>query len=495
MHLIKNIVFIVVCWCSANSFAGKYSLEEKVDLLCMAKSGAHAETLKTELNNFISRLKKFEKNSPKSKVKKIFQLTKKEFLHHYSLLSFFNDQLDDGTYNCVTGSALFAIIFEEMDIPYVVIEVPRHVYLIAYPNQENIGVESTEEKDGIYNWTEYTKQQAVNFLLNIGKVSESEVRIKGFDKIIEDHFYTNTSHDFDALVGMHLMNRALVLQDRDEHKEALEMYYMAETYFDSPVLQYMEGGILSNLISETSYENIDIIDYITRLYAITESEVGKERVHGNFPFIMQQAFKKRKDMDFIDSTTVLVNENLEGEDRDLFLSDLDEQWANYYIQRDQFEKSLEYSTRGYALNPKNKYFEDLISAGIVFQLSNLEDGDEVELLMDEYEITYPFLTDDFKFINFKIILYAAQIGDYYSLGLAEDGYPYFEKLDSVFNHEQTDHELVDSFVAEAYGEVAAYYYRKNQFRLALNWINKAIELDDEDEFLKTRKKNIEAKLD
>jgi hypothetical protein len=67
-----------------------------------------------------------------------------KYLKYYKLDSFFPDIFSTKTYNCVNGTALFAIIFDEINIPYHILEVPNHVYLIAYPSTLKIGVESTD---------------------------------------------------------------------------------------------------------------------------------------------------------------------------------------------------------------------------------------------------------------------------------------------------------------------------------------------------------------
>ncbi|MBK6525976.1 MAG: hypothetical protein IPG07_10770 [Crocinitomicaceae bacterium] len=136
-------------------------------------------------------------------------------------MPFFPELNSDNHFNCVTGTALFAIIFDQLNIPYSIVEVPQHVYLVAYPESYKIGIESTSEKNGVYVWTEHTKLEAVSYLVNIGKVSQQEVKLKGIDVIITEYFYTNEELDFDGIVGLQLINRSLYLSDRKKHKEAL----------------------------------------------------------------------------------------------------------------------------------------------------------------------------------------------------------------------------------------------------------------------------------
>lgn len=98
-----------------------------------------------EISEFCNSLKKFNNLSPKLKLRRIFSQTKKTFLYDYKRYAFFPDIFTERTFNCVTGTALFAIIFDELDIPYNIVKMPNHAYLIAYPNQYDIGIESTRK--------------------------------------------------------------------------------------------------------------------------------------------------------------------------------------------------------------------------------------------------------------------------------------------------------------------------------------------------------------
>ena len=268
-------------------------------------------------------------------------MSKKRYLHNYSLYSFF-PEIKSGTYNCVTGSALFAIIFDELNIPYIGIEVPQHVYLIAYPDDLKIGVESTDLKNGIYYWSEYNKIKAVNYLITIGKVKESEVMIRGVDAIIEEFFFTRDELDFNNLAGLHFFNRALYYSEKKENEKALRFSKRACELYESERNTYLLGGILLDLVEETEMDDILIVDYITQYYNITRKKAERDRILGNFKYVYQEALKTRRDFEFTDSTVSLIRTNLKDpKDENAFLGAVELVNVHWHATRKEIRKAFE----------------------------------------------------------------------------------------------------------------------------------------------------------
>ena len=67
------------------------------------------------------------------KIKYIYQLVHDRFLSKYQEENRFYEIIKNGNYNCVTATALYALFFERLAIPYAIKEEPTHVYLVAYP--------------------------------------------------------------------------------------------------------------------------------------------------------------------------------------------------------------------------------------------------------------------------------------------------------------------------------------------------------------------------
>ena len=449
-----------------------------------------------ELRVFCLSLKKYDDLAPKKRIKKIFVATKSAYLKNYSLKAKFSEIDRSDTYNCVTGSALFSIIFDELDIPYTVVEVPRHVYLVAYPNSYGIGVESTNLKDGIYYWTEFNKRQAVSFLIAIGEVTEQEVKFKGIDAVIEDIFYSNSQLDFDALVGLYYFNRSLYSLDEEDYKTALSFIEASVELYKNERNNYMMRSILSGLIRQAEFDNIDIVDYITLYYHLSDKKSERDRMEATFNYVYQEALYTRRDFDFTDSSVKLVEKNLTvQEEKDFFLSQTSLIKATWHVNRRDFRAALDEARIGYGLNPDNFQFHDLITMLIIEDaLATEPDPEEFRDSLVNYGNQFPFIWENDNFRNFSILFYAYGISDAFLFNQSEEGYSLLAELTPLLERgEFSAASETAEDVAEAYSQIATYHYRKKEYDKALEWIKKAETLDPDSDLIKTRGDQIRLK--
>ena len=88
-------------------------------------------------------MKEKKEKKEKKRIKFIYDAFHDTFLKKYNSSVFFSEIFKNGNYNCVTATALYCYVFEKLDIPYKVKDLPTHVYLIAYPDLYNIKLETT----------------------------------------------------------------------------------------------------------------------------------------------------------------------------------------------------------------------------------------------------------------------------------------------------------------------------------------------------------------
>jgi hypothetical protein len=92
----------------------------------------------------------------------------------YKLSNNFSEIFETGYYNCVSGSALFALILSKLEIPYQIIEAPTHVFLIAYPNTEKIVLESTIPDEGSHQFSKRIIERYIADLYKSKLISKEE---------------------------------------------------------------------------------------------------------------------------------------------------------------------------------------------------------------------------------------------------------------------------------------------------------------------------------
>lgn len=99
----------------------------------LKKAEAQLDELYQSLNP-----EKLKKKSAKKKIKKIFKAVQNDLLVRYSLENQLVEIFENGRYNCVSATAIYALILEKFAIQYRITQEPEHVYLTAIFEDLNI---------------------------------------------------------------------------------------------------------------------------------------------------------------------------------------------------------------------------------------------------------------------------------------------------------------------------------------------------------------------
>jgi len=110
-----------------------------------------SELISTDkVSSFIAKLedKKSSFENDKDFLHHIFSRTHQKFLRHYTDYCNFSALLDKGVYNCLTGTALYALILDHFDISYKIIETNYHIFLTIEASSGTILYEATDPVNG-----------------------------------------------------------------------------------------------------------------------------------------------------------------------------------------------------------------------------------------------------------------------------------------------------------------------------------------------------------
>ncbi len=110
-------------------------------------------TENTSLKGFHKLVKKLDKRAKNKEhtkwfLEEVFYKAHKILLREYKKHSVFNDLLNKGFYDCVSGSAIYAILLDRYGFDYKIIETDFHVFVLVQKDGENFIFESTEPRSG-----------------------------------------------------------------------------------------------------------------------------------------------------------------------------------------------------------------------------------------------------------------------------------------------------------------------------------------------------------
>lgn len=190
--------------------------------------------LRAGLEEFIRKMQQRQSKlaSDKALLEQLFYTVHRKYLKEYKPYKGFSSLLDQGTYNCLTATALYAILLDELGISYQVYETDYHIFLLAETAEgEQILLETTDPLYGFVSDPEEI-QQRIKEICN--------------DAFAEGKVFDRNYFDFDLqvfrpvnlqqLAGLQYYNRAAYLYNTQKPDQAAlalskgRLLYQAERF-------------------------------------------------------------------------------------------------------------------------------------------------------------------------------------------------------------------------------------------------------------------------
>ena len=157
-----------------------------------------------------------------------FRKVHRKFLKRYQGHTTLYELLEQGSYDCVTGTALYALLLDALDIPYQVHEFPYHVYLTVTTSQgDTIMIESTDPQYGFV--TDPGEQAKREQHYSEAATDESAEYQYGFT--------IRESIGLTKLAGLSYFNEAVDRYNQQQFQAARDLLRQASSLYDSPRME------------------------------------------------------------------------------------------------------------------------------------------------------------------------------------------------------------------------------------------------------------------
>jgi len=158
-------------------------------------------------------------------LKHLFYKTHRKYLKNYVPYQSFSNLLSKGTYGCLTATALYALLLEELGYEYEIIETNYHIFLVGEVSGKRFLIESTDPINGFLDSEEEIDERL------------REVVAKGATPINEDRyrfsFNINRSISLQELVGLQYYNMASQSYNNGNYIQAVADLDKAHKYYQS----------------------------------------------------------------------------------------------------------------------------------------------------------------------------------------------------------------------------------------------------------------------
>ncbi len=234
---------------------------EMFALLMAARENLPAAQVKAywqDLNDFTAQMQKKQAKYKREEafVKYLFYKVHRKYLKQYRHETNFFELFDKGSYNCVTGTALYALLLDALKLDYTIRETPYHIYMMVYLPQQNVSpsgyctpdvstpddsvlIETTDPQGFITDHK--AMQEAIKFYQTPPSTSRSETPVYDYAFAIDERISLR------QLAGLNYFNQAVARYNQQQLPEAKAYLEQAARLYPA---KRMEA--LQTLIAQTA---------------------------------------------------------------------------------------------------------------------------------------------------------------------------------------------------------------------------------------------------
>lgn len=444
-----------------------------------------------QINDCIQVLKKQTASMSQEKaVKEIYKYVHKRFFKVYNLKNSFSDVFETGEYNCVSGSATYAIIFQLMGIPYQIIEAPKHVFLTAYPQTLKIFIETTIPVNGYFSFNDTYVQRYINHMRDSKLISQDEYIANNANELFNKYYFLQKGLTLQELAGIQYANYAVYYSEKSEYDKAC--IEIKKAYYLSPNerIRYMLEDILKLAVSGDDYKdekNIRNLAILCRYNKMNNKEVTDENIKHEFARVMQAQLISQSDEELFKRSYSTIKPSI----GDTTLAKEIEFVYHYELARLGYNKlkdkayEMEHLTGAYAANKKDSDLQQLILAYLNRQVEINSSVPNIMKLLKEFSESFDFLIEHAAFNSVKGNCLLELAYQHLMQNEVTKGEKYITEFETL--HASNKGITVgDRFVERAYSTAATYYYKKGNVAKTKQLLKKGIEYAPDNFGLKIR---------
>ncbi|HLP51712.1 MAG TPA: hypothetical protein VK154_12565 [Chitinophagales bacterium] len=426
------------------------------------------------------------KNTDKA-IKAVFKQIHDNLLTKYVKESRFERLLDNGEYNCVTASALYALAFQKFGIPYQLRSTTDHVYVIANPGPNQLLIEATDPVGGAFSYNEQYKRTYIDMLVKQKMISKQENNETPLEQLFQKHFYTSDTIDLKQLIGYHYYNNGVALIGAQEFAPAANQLMKAYYLNRNSKVEHLLFLALAAQIGQ----NFDVTDTIHLQRYFMFCKLGKETdfdaLYNSYAQASDELLVRKDDTQKFDEVSQYLFRNLPDTGT---VNKFKEHYyyalaVTFYTKKD-FISAYENILKANCINSKNiriKAVYDELSKNLFrFLVEEAEDEKDMDSLINRIALAENCgggLSDQWRF-QMMMIQAGIKFEDK-DLTAGNSLLAQAEKF--AADKKMTD--LDDLYTSLGYSAAQTYYYLRYDVGKAKEYVLRGLKLDPDNRILKS----------
>jgi len=221
-----------------------------------------------EFSKFIERLdQKGEAKNTLKFCRTLFYKTRQEFLRDYTQYASFGETLGKGKYNCLTGTALYAMLLEHFNFEYTIIETNYHIFLLATTDEGEALFEATDPLHGFV-----TNRQEIEKRIEQYKQNIIQPAAGGKKKYYEYNVNLYQQVSLHEMSGLLHYNFSIEAYNQQNFQEAIHHLDKALDLYSSPRITEFSAILLLSVLESKLDESVKE-GYLKRIQAIRKKQL------------------------------------------------------------------------------------------------------------------------------------------------------------------------------------------------------------------------------
>ena len=418
-----------------------------------------------------------DKKPLKKQIKTIYKSTHATFLTKYEEKANFSDIFKSGTYNCVTASALYAIILDEFGINYSVRETPDHVYLIADTSGLQTLIESTLPGRGVLVFNEKFKKDYVAYLHNNKLISDQEFHNSTTDNLFKKYYSKDKRINLQKLGAIQYYNKGVFLLENKRFIEASTYLRKALVIYPSNKIRYNHFASVQNaLYSDFNSKRYDGISYGHVANSVLIDSTLSKILVDYFISVSQELCINTPDIEryekfYNDIISICPETDIPSE----LLGEYHQFRAYHYGSSSEYVLALKEIKKAYDLQGENLRIRDMAqSFGVKHLFLESRYKSQIDS-MDKYFSALPFLINEKYFQQQYTYYHMKVIIESFMYGQPQEGKEYYNMFLAAIDRYNIEN-FSEEHISMGLGYMVYYYANKNQTSKAKEILEKGLEL-------------------
>ncbi len=452
-------------------------------------SGGYQESWKSKVNAKIEYYKssRLLSKSEKKIVNTIYKDLHDSFFTQYEFENHFCSLFTSGKYNCVSASALYAICFDALEIPYAIHETPLHVYIVVYPNTAKIILESTDPLKGVKPISESFKRNYVQNLADNKLVSQLEISQKGVPHVFDDHYFNDSTITLDELIGIQYYNSGLYKLEKEQFNTGFQELEKAHLFFprEDKVASLVYAA--SQVLVENNYKDSLSIRYFVKLFQLTASpHLKQEDMIDEFNrmthLLMIEKYKPGKFKKVYDGIMLGIQDSAFRSEI-TFLYNYER--GRSLLRQGEYRKSLPYSKTAFSVKPEHQDAKSIFIAAYINAIKNRSNTyayHSLDSVLEEFPSLKENKMLEEVYHNSLLLTVAAEA----ERDNFKEAQALLEKFTTLTADTQREYDFNTKAFGRAYSAIATYYFVKGYKTKARQLLSKGLKIRPDSYEMRTR---------